>query len=237
MKIAIIGGGIAGLMVADQLNGSMDYTLFEQADYLGGHANTHQVYINGQTINVDTGFIVFNKEVYHHFNHMLERYGVESIKSDMSFAISNRVTGLEYNATSLNTLFCQKRNWFNPKFYRMIWDIKRFYGAAEQVLASNTDIGIGEYLQNNNYGSYFIDEHIIPMVSALWSGDFSSVKDYPLKFMFQFMKNHQMLQLNKRPEWRTIKNGSQAYVNAIQKQLTGEVKLNCPVVEVTRENH
>ncbi len=234
MKVAIIGGGISGLMVADQLNGEVDYTLYEQADYLGGHANTQQVEIEGQSIDVDTGFIVFNEDVYQHFNAMLNKYGVESIKSDMSFAVANRLSGLEYNATNLRTLFCQKSNLFKPKFYRMILDIKRFYDSAEDLLKSDSDLSVFEYLKKHSYSDYFIDEHIIPMVSALWSGDFEAVKDYPLVFMLQFMKNHQMLQLNKRPEWRTIKKGSQSYVQAIVDHMQGEVKLSHSVKQVIR---
>ncbi len=234
MKVAIIGGGVSGLMVADQLNGVVDYTLYEQADYLGGHANTQTVRVDGKKFNVDTGFIVFNEDVYEHFGAMLNKYAVESIKSDMSFAVANRVTGLEYNATSLRTFFCQKSNLFKPKFYRMLLDIKRFYGDAEAIMKSGTDVGVFEYLQKNNYSDYFIDEHIIPMVSALWSGDFASVQDYPLVFMLQFMKNHQMLQINQRPEWRTIKGGSQAYVKAIEAHMTGQVRLNTTVKSVER---
>ena len=234
MKVAIIGAGISGLMAANQLNGHIDYTLYERADQLGGHADTQHVEVEGKSIHVDTGFIVFNEDVYQHFNAMLTEYGVKSIPSDMSFAVSNRVSGLEYNATSLKTLFCQKSNLLKPKFYRMIWDIKRFYGQAEQLLRSDTEIGVYDYLTRHNYSDYFIHEHIIPMVSALWSGDFNSVKDYPLVFMLQFMKNHQMLQLNHRPEWRTIKGGSRAYVNAIADHMQGEVKLNTDVLQVIR---
>ena len=234
MKVAIIGAGISGLMVADQLNGLADYSLYEKSNYLGGHADTQCVEVDGKEINVDTGFIVFNEAVYQHFNTMLSNYKVETIASDMSFAVSNRVTGLEYNATSLKHLFCQKSNLFNVKFYRMIWDIKRFYGQAEQLLESATEVGVFDYLTAHNYSDYFINEHIIPMVSALWSGDFDSVKDYPLVFMLQFMKNHQMLQLNQRPEWRTIKGGSKAYVNAIAEHMQGQVKLNTDVQQVIR---
>lgn len=236
MKVAIIGGGISGLMAADKLNGLVDYTLFEAADRLGGHADTQTVHVDGQTIDVDTGFIVFNEDVYHHFNDMLERYEVPSIKSDMSFAVSNKVSGLEYNATNLNRLFCQRKNLLNPRFYRMIWDIRRFYAKAESLINSGTEVGLYDYLQKNNYSRYFIEEHIMPMVSALWSGDFESVKDYPLVYMLRFMKNHQMLQLNNRPEWRTIKGGSQAYVRAIEQHMTGELRLNTPVIAVSR-NH
>lgn len=236
MKVAIIGAGISGLMAADQLNNVVDYTLFEAANYAGGHANTQTVYVDGQEIKVDTGFIVFNEDVYVHFSDMLHRYGIASIKSDMSFAVSNRVTGLEYNATNLNSLFCQRKNLLDPKFYRMIWDIRRFYKNAEKVMAEESVVGVYQYLKQHNYSDYFIEEHIIPMVSALWSGDFESVKDYPLVFMLQFMKNHQMLQINNRPEWRTIKNGSESYVNAMVKNMSGDYLLNTPIMQVNRNN-
>ncbi|MCX7553924.1 FAD-dependent oxidoreductase [Marinicella sp. S1101] len=235
MKVAIIGGGVSGLMAADGLNGHCDYTLFEAADYLGGHANTQTVSVDGQTIKVDTGFIVFNQDVYTNFCRVIDKYGVESIKSDMSFAVANRESGLEYNATSLRTLFCQKRNLFNPKFYRMIWDIKRFYTAAEGLLNTSSDVSVYEYLVENNYSDYFINEHIIPMVSALWSGDFNSVKDYPLVYMLQFMKNHQMLQINQRPEWRTIKGGSEQYVKAIAENMQGQHVTGVAVDKVSRK--
>lgn len=236
MKVAIIGAGISGLMAADKLNGKIDYTLYEQASYLGGHANTQSVKVDGRCLKVDTGFIVFNQDVYRHFGAMLKAYNVESIASDMSFAVANRNTGLEYNATNIRTLFCQKSNLLKPKFYRMVWDIKRFYGQAEKLMQSGIEVGIYEYLTENNYSDYFINEHIIPMVSALWSGDFNAVKDYPLVFMLQFMKNHQMLQLNKRPEWRTIKGGSEVYVKAIAEHIQGEVQLNTAVQQVIRSD-
>lgn len=235
MKVAIIGGGVSGIAVADGLNDYCDYSLFEAADYLGGHANTQTVEVDHKQIKVDTGFIVFNEDVYKHFCRIIDKYNVQSIKSDMSFAVSNRISGLEYNATNLSSLFCQKSNWLNLKFYRMIWDIKRFYGEAENLLVSGSSISVYDYLVENNYSKYFIDEHIIPMVSALWSGDFNSVKDYPLVYMLQFMKNHQMLQLNQRPEWRTIKGGSEQYVKAIQNNMAGKVHLSTPVNEVKRD--
>ncbi|KAA3641701.1 MAG: dehydrogenase, partial [Proteobacteria bacterium] len=136
MKVAIIGGGISGLMAADTLNGVLDYDLYEAAPCLGGHADSHDISVDGQSLTVDTGFLVYNESRYHHFRDMLQRYDVASEASDMSFAVSNRVTGLEYNATSLGSLFCQKKNLVKPQFYRMIMDIVRFYRQAPEVLES-----------------------------------------------------------------------------------------------------
>lgn len=236
MKVAIIGGGISGMMVAEKLEGICDYTLFEKADFLGGHTDTHEVIVKGKTYKVDTGFIVCNRSVYKNFFKMLDKYNIETQKSDMSFAINNLESGLIYNATNVSSLFCQKKNLFSPKFYSMISDIFRFYRNAEKALKDEKEISLGDYLTQNNYGEYFIDEHILPMASALWSGDFESVKKFPLVYLLSFMKNHQMLQVNKRPTWETIKGGSNQYVKKLRQYLTGDILTSTPVKSVIRNN-
>ena len=237
MKVAIIGGGISGLMAADSLNGAVDYDLFEAAGQLGGHADTHEITVDHQSLSVDTGFLVYNESRYHHFTDMLNRYGVASEASDMSFAVSNRRSGLEYNATSLNSLFCQRKNLLQPQFYRMIFDIRRFYRQAPQVLEAQDDTGIYDFLQRESYSAWFIHEHIMPMVSALWSGDFETVKDYPIYYLLRFMANHQMLQMTGRPLWRTISGGSRHYVQAIYKNMQGQVFSSTPVQSVMRHKN
>ncbi len=238
MKVAIIGGGISGLMLAEQLQGTVDYTLYEHHGRLGGHSDTHRVTVAGQAVQVDTGFIVFNRAAYPHFNAMLERHGVASEPSDMSFAVSNRISGLEYNATRLNTLFCQRRNLLKPSFLRMVGDIVRFYRAAPALLQQGSDQTLGEYLQEKRYSRAFIEDHIVPMTSALWSGDFSTVERFPLRYLLAFMHNHRMLQVNRRPEWRTVSGGSQQYVKALSASLTGELRTGCAVRRVRRSaNH
>jgi len=236
MKVAIIGGGISGLMVAEQLEGLCEYTLFEKSDYLGGHTDTHEVTIQGKSYRVDTGFIVCNRSVYKNFFKMLDKYTIKTQKSNMSFAVNNLDSGMIYNATNISSLFCQKKNIFNPKFYRMIFDIIRFYKEAEKVLNSGTEISLGNYLINEKYSQYFIDEHILPMTSALWSGDFDSIKQFPLVYLLSFMKNHQMLQINKRPSWETIVGGSNYYVKTLCKNLNGNLLTNTQVIGVKRSN-
>ena len=234
MKVAIIGGGISGLMVAEKLEGKCDYTLFEKASRAGGHTDTHEVTVDNKTYNVDTGFIVCNRKNYPTFFSMLDKYGIETQKSDMSFSVNNMQTGLVYNATNLSSLFCQKRNLLNPRFYRMIKDILRFYNESESVLESQTKLSLGEYLKQNNYSKYFLEEHILPMASALWSGDFESIMEFPVTYLLSFMKNHQMLQISDRPLWETIKGGSQQYVKTLIQNLSGTFVTNCQIESVTR---
>ncbi len=234
MKVAIIGGGISGLMAAHHLEGHADYILFEKSDRLGGHTDTHKVKVADKSYHVDTGFIVCNRSVYKNFFAMLDKYQIKTQSSDMSFAVNNMASGLEYNATNISSLFCQKKNLFNLKFYKMIKDIMRFYKVAPQILQDDPDITLGDYLSENNYSEYFIEEHIVPMASALWSGDFASVKQFPLTYLLSFMKNHQMLQINKRPTWETIQGGSQQYVETLKQHLTASLLTNSAVTQVSR---
>ena len=120
MKIAVIGTGIAGNVVSHHLHKEHDITVFEVNDYVGGHTHTHDVTLGDHNYAVDTGFIVFNYKTYPHFSRLLQELGVEVQPSSMSFSVKCERTGLEYNGTSLNTLFAQRRNLIRPSFYRMI---------------------------------------------------------------------------------------------------------------------
>ncbi len=241
MKVAVIGGGISGITAAERLASQAEVTLFESASKLGGHADTHKIEVDADSggkkkIAVDTGFIVFNPENYPTFYGLLQKYQVAYKDSDMSFAVSNQLTGLEYNAGTLNGLFSQRKNIVSPKFYRMLRDIFRFYREAGELLDDNSNETLGDYLKRNNYSQQFTDEHILPMACALWSGDSELILDFPARYLVAFMNNHQMMQAFNRPIWKTIEGGSKTYVNAIAKSAGFQVKLGCPINKVIR-NH
>ena len=67
MRIAIIGTGISGSLVARLLSTEHEVSVFEANDYPGGHANTVDVSASGQQFQVDTGFMVFNRRTYPNF--------------------------------------------------------------------------------------------------------------------------------------------------------------------------
>lgn len=235
MNIAIIGSGISGLYAAHYLSQQHAVTLFEANPYLGGHTDTHNIVLEGQNYAVDTGFIVFNEHRYQHFCQFLRDLGVASQPSDMSFSVMNAQTGLEYNATTLDKLFCQRRNLLSPRFYRMILDIVRFYREAPGLLSSSDDsLTLGDYLRNNRYSASFIEDHILPMGCALWSGPAEILQQFPVRYFVKFMDNHQMLKIDNRPEWRTVSGGSSIYVQAFQRNFKGDIRLNCPVLSVDR---
>ncbi|AOE48966.1 NAD(P)/FAD-dependent oxidoreductase [Kangiella sediminilitoris] len=239
MKVAVIGAGISGISAAEYLSEHCEVTLFDKEDRVGGHADTQTIEIDGDTINVDTGFIVFNPENYPRFYELINKYNVNYQDSDMSFAVSNRLSGLEYNATSIKQLFCQKKNLLNPKFYRMIMDITRFYREAGELLKPEyptPEISLGDYLAQNHYGDYFIHEHIIPMASALWSGEADLIMEFPAKYLVSFMNNHKMMQVSERPVWKTITGGSKQYLKAITKQAAFKVRLGAVIKTIKRKD-
>ena len=238
MKIAVIGSGISGVYAAHYLSQQHQVTVYEANPYLGGHTDTHNIVLEEQNYPVDTGFIVFNEHNYHFFCQLLRDLGVTSQPSDMSFSVVNALTGLEYNATTMDKLFCQRQNLLRPRFYRLVMDILRFYREAPALLNSTDDaLTLGDYLQNNRYSEAFIDDHILPMGSALWSGPAELVKQFPARYFISFMANHQMLKTSDRPEWRTIVGGSSTYIQAFQRSFKGELRLNSPVSAVSRNSY
>ena len=237
MKIAIIGSGIAGNTIAHHLHKAHDITVFEANQHIGGHTHTHQIRHEGQDISVDTGFIVFNDRTYPNFIALLDTLGVAWRASSMSFSVRCEDTGLEYNGTTLNSLFAQRMNLFRPSFHRMIRDILRFNQSALELLAEGSEIRLGDYLQQGGYSQQFIDHYIIPMGSAIWSTDAKQMLQFPARFFVRFFHHHGMLTVNNRPEWRTISGGSASYVEALTRPFRQRIRLNTPVESVHREQN
>jgi len=237
LKIAIIGSGIAGNTIAHHLHKAHDITVFEANQHIGGHTHTHQIRHEGQDISVDTGFIVFNDRTYPNFIALLDTLGVAWRASSMSFSVRCEDTGLEYNGTTLNSLFAQRMNLFRPSFHRMIRDILRFNQSALELLAEGSEIRLGDYLQQGGYSQQFIDHYIIPMGSAIWSTDAKQMLQFPARFFVRFFHHHGMLTVNNRPEWRTISGGSASYVEALTRPFRQRIRLNTPVESVHREQN
>ncbi|WP_342315428.1 FAD-dependent oxidoreductase [Lysobacter sp. FW306-1B-D06B] len=235
MRIAIIGSGISGLGAAWLLSREHEVVLFEANDYLGGHTHTHEVDVDGVALAVDTGFIVHNPVHYPLLTRLFRELDVPTQDTTMSFSVHNERTGLEYNANSLDALFCQRRNLMSPRFLRMLADLWRFYRIAPRLLAG-TDPGptLGDYLLAQGFGEAFRDDHLVPMASALWSAPADQILHFPARHLVQFMANHQMLQAVGRSQWKVVRGGSRRYVDALAKRWSASVRLAAPVQAVRR---
>ena len=236
MRIAVVGSGIAGMASAWLLSRKHDVTLFEAGNHFGGHTHTHDVVQQGQNYRIDSGFIVHNPAHYPLLTRLFDQIGVQSQPTTMSFSVHNEASGLEYNASTLNSLFCQRRNLCSPRFIRMVRDLTRFYREAPMLLDSPGEgPTLGDYLAQHRYGDAFRDEHLVPMASALWSSPAAQILRYPARYLVQFMANHQMLQITDRPQWRVVRSGSSNYVHALRARWPVNERLNCAVRSIRRD--
>jgi len=238
MKIAIIGAGISGLCTAWYLRQDHDLTIYESAARIGGHTATVDVDWQGRQYAIDTGFIVYNDWTYPNFIELLDCLGVATKPTEMSFSVRCDNSGLEYGGNNLNTLFAQRRNLLRPAFHRMLQDILRFNREAVRDLESgNLAAGtrLGEYLAGNRYGEAFIHHYLLPMGSAIWSASIDGMNDFPLLFFIRFFKNHGLLSVNDRPQWRVLEGGSRAYLEPLTREFRDKIRCNARIQAVFRQ--
>ncbi len=238
-KIAVVGGGVAGIVVAYLLQHQHDITLFEQNGYLGGH--THTIEINDgpdSGIAVDTGFIVLNDATYPLFQKLLARLGVDSRIAEMSFGFQCRQTGLVYAGTGLNGLFAQRRNLISPRFLSFLMEIARFSKQARQDLSDEnvSSVTLGEYLEERRFSSFMVDNYLVPMAAAIWSTPAVQIANFPAEPFLRFFHNHGLLSFRDRPNWRTVVGGSHAYVKSFMNSFKGRLHLQTAVKQVARED-
>jgi len=237
MRIAIVGAGVSGLVVAHLLQREHAVTVFEAAEYAGGHTNTIRVDTANETHQVDTGFIVFNDRNYPNFERLLGRLGVASQPSTMSFSVSDGRGDFEYSGGSPNGLFAKRAHLVTPWFHRMIADLARFNRAAHALLRDpGPGPSLGQWLEQQRFSRPFVDKLIVPQASAVWSADPHQMWTFPARFMAEFFNNHGMLSLRGRPQWRTVRGGSARYVEALVRQFNGQIRLGTPVQSIERGN-
>jgi predicted NAD/FAD-binding protein len=237
MKIAIIGAGISGLTAAYYLTRNHEVTVFEAADKIGGHTATVDVSHKGRQYAIDTGFIVFNDWTYPNFIELMDDLGVDSEPTEMSFSVRCENTGIEYGGNNLNTMFAQRRNLLRPSFHKMIRDILKFNREAIRDLDAgfiSQTTKLGEYLRANQYGDEFVYQYILPMGCAIWSASTERMIDFPLRFFVQFFKNHGLLSVNHRPQWRVIKGGSRSYLDPLTESFSQSIMTSADISRIRR---
>lgn len=235
MKIAIVGTGISGLVTGWALHDHHEVTLFEAQSYIGGHTHTIDVKRDSGDYAVDTGFIVFNETTYPNFCKILEQLGVASQPTSMSFAVRSLADDLEYNGDSLATFFAQPRNLFKPTIYRLLWDMVRFNRQLGEVVAGvEDDRSLVSFLEAEGYSRDFLHYFILPMTSALWSAPPEEAKSFPIALFARFFRNHGILNLRNRLQWRVITGGSARYVERLVAPFRHRIRLDCPVQRVRR---
>ena len=236
MKVAVIGSVISGLSAAYFLSKKYKVDLFEKEDRFGGHSHTIDIKLNEDTnkIHADIGFIVFNKKTYPNLINFFKEIDIEIEKSNMSLSFMSKDIDLEYCGKGLKGIFSHKKNLLNFNFFKMFLEILKFYKKSSKLNEFNEDISLGEYLVNEKHSEYFINYHLIPMVSAIWSMPPYDAKKMPIKFFMKFFQNHGLFNLRKRPQWYTVKNRSRQYVNKVIEKISGEHFKNYKIEKIKR---
>lgn len=235
MKIAIVGAGVSGLTAWYLLRRRHDVTVFEAADWIGGHTHTVDVQDGARKLPVDTGFIVFNDRTYPNFVKLLRALDVPRKKSDMSFSVRCEESGVEYNGTSLDTLFAQRTNLLRPSFLGMVRDILRFNREATSFARNGSQpVTLGEFVKDRGYGSTFVDRYLIPMGAAIWSAEPERMLEFPFVTFARFFDNHGFLTVDDRPQWYVVDGGSRTYVERIVAGFEDRVRTSTPIEAVTR---
>ena len=234
MKIAVIGSGISGLSASYFLSKKHHVDLFEKEDRFGGHSYTIDVIENKKRIPVDIGFIVFNHLTYPNLINFFNEIDIEIEKSDMSFSVSVEGTKFEYCGKGLKGIFANKSNFLNIEFIRMFLEILKFYKLCDKISNIDQVITLDEFLKKNKWSKSFINYHIIPMVSAIWSMPPYEAGKMPMNFFLKFFQNHGLFKLRNRPQWYTVAHRSKTYVNKVLSKISGEYFKNYKINSIQR---
>ena len=240
MRIAIVGSGISGLTTAWLLARQHDVVVFEAEQRIGGHTATVDVRLDGRDYAIDTGFIVYNDRTYPNFIRLMSELGVSSQPTEMSFSVSHDTARLEYAGSDLNTLFAQRRNLLRPAYWRMLRDILRFNRESVRDLEEGRigpELGLGEYLDTNHYSEEFRNWYLIPMGAAIWSSGTRGMSAFPVGFFVRFFRNHGLLAVTNRPQWRTLIGGSRSYLEPLTRSFAGAIRTGEPVARIRRDEH
>ena len=237
MKIAIVGAGISGLSCAYYLAREHEVVVFESEPEIGGHTATKLVEVNGESQQVDTGFIVYNDWTYPNFIKLMQEIGVQGRASEMSFSVTCESSGLEYAGSNLNTLFADRLNLLRPGYWKMLRDIVRFNREAIEDLENGhitPDITLGDYLAGKNYGKKFRDKYLLPMGAAIWSSTIEGIDEFQALFFIRFFKNHGLLSVKNRPQWYTIKGGSKNYLPSLTESFKNSIRTSANIKKIVR---
>lgn len=235
-KVAVVGGGISGLVAARALHPRCEVRVFEASSEIGGHTYTLPVRDPAGPLQIDMGFIVYNDRTYPNFCRLLDELNVATESSCMSFSVRSERTGFEWNGTDVAGIFAQRRSLLRPSVYRMLFGILRFHRHAEELLRLAPDVTLGDVLEEKGWSGPFVDLYLVPMVSSIWSTDPSRVFDMPARTLMAFLHNHGMVTVDDRPTWRVVSGGSRHYVAPLVASFRHRIETGTPVASLRRRD-
>lgn len=213
-RLAVVGGGIAGLGAAWLLRRRYEVTLFERESHIGGHSNTIEVEEDGRRLPVDTGFMVFNKVTYPYLVRLFDELCVPIKPTEMSFSVRHEGLDVEYNGMGFNRVFAQRRNLVRPRHLRLLMQILRFFRVANASLDDEAleSMSLDEFVRHHRLGDDFVRLYLVPMSASIWSITPGGALDFPAATLVRFFHNHGFLGVTTHHPWFTVAGGSREYV-------------------------
>lgn len=239
MKVAVVGGGIAGVAAAHKLSPKHEVTIFEASETLGGHAHAKSILVDQHNITVDTAFLIFNTRTYPLFYAFIKELGVaeQIIPAEMSSCFYsndlNYSLGLPQQALKVSP-----RQFLRPDFLSIFIDLFRFRRRAAKdykILSEDSelwDISIGEYL--DSYGPTFRRNFAYPLMAAIWSLPAEDIEKHPVASILNYFGNHSLLEGKSDRQWKTFSGSSKVYLDAFKQNFKGKIRTKSPVKRIFR---
>jgi uncharacterized protein len=237
MRVAVIGGGIAGLTATWLLQQRHDVWQYEQSEAVGGHAHTTVLRHGDRAVPVDTAFVIFNADTYPTFARLLDYLGVASRPAPTSFSchISEEGVGYVYGRRRFRAA---PADWLKPSFQRMVFDTLKFYRSASTLLErvpSGDGLTVGHYLEREGYSREFIEHVLLPVASALWSLPLAACHQLEIGAFVSSFVEARFVSIGNRRQWRTVVGGSREYVTRLSALFADRIRLRTPVRSVERD--
>ncbi len=233
-RVAVVGGGISGVAAAHKLAESVDVTLFEAQRRLGGHTDSHSVWVEDKVYTIDTGFVAFHPSGHASFCQWLAQIGVPTQRTDMTFSVRSDAEDLEYSTIGWRTFFSSNQLLFSPKHWRLLWDWQRFHMDAPKAAEQLGSKSAGEYFDENNYSQRFVQLHMAPLCAALWAQSQDSALDTPLQHLASIVQNQKIFQHPAQSLWQVVSGGASQYLEVFAQQFPGDIRCNAQVLRVRR---
>jgi hypothetical protein len=233
-RVAVVGGGISGVAAAHRLAASVDVTMFEAQRRLGGHTDSHSVWVEDKVYTIDTGFVAFHPSGHASFCQWLAQIGVPTQRTDMTFSVRSDKHGREYSTIGWRTFFCSSELLLSLKHWRLLWDWQRFHMEAPEAAEHQGLLNAGEYLRQNNYSEGFVQRHMAPLCAALWAQSQASALDTPLQHLASIVQNQKIFQHPAQSLWQVVSGGASQYLEVFSEQFPGDIRCNSRVLRVLR---